>query len=88
MFNHTGYICYSSGPVMQLAKPYTFLCASAFLSFFFFLRFYLRARERMREKEHDQGEGQREGEKKTPTESNLGLSLRTLGSCPELKADT
>ena len=52
----------------------------------FFLRFYLFIHERERERESQR---HRQREKQAPCrELDVGLDPGTLGSCPELKADT
>ena len=50
---------------------------------YLFLRFYLFIHERHKR----EAETQAEGEAGSLCEPNMGLDPRTLGSCPELKAD-
>ena len=65
-------------PPLPLSLP-LFLSLSSFFLNFFPLRFYLWETERETQAEREVGS--------LPTEPNVGLDPRTLGSRPELKAD-
>ena len=52
--------------------------------FFFLKRFYIFLHERERERVRDIGRGERQAPCRKP---DAGLNPRTLGSCPEAKAD-